>query len=182
MGWLICPRKLASDDERRNTLSSNGYPQARQDGLVVRELPDEVLIYDLERHKAHCLNQTAAAVWRNCDGETSPSEIGYRLAREFSTPVDEDVVWLALEELGTLSLLDAPVVRPSTGLSRAQVLRRVGVATAAIAIPSVLSLAVPTASAAACGTVSCGSDGFCVSNQPSCPKCCSTLCQPTGTC
>jgi hypothetical protein len=159
-------------------LSSTGFPKAREDGLVVRELPGEVLIYDLERHKAHCLNQTAAAVWRHCDGETSPTEIGYRLAREFSTPVDEDVVWLALEELGTLSLIDGAVVRPTPGLSRAQVLRRLGVATAAIAVPSVLSIAVPTASAAACGTVSCPNSAFCVSNQPSCPTCTSSLCQP----
>ena len=161
-------------------MSSNGFPQVRQDGLVVRELPDEMLIYDLERHKAHCLNQTSAAVWRHCDGETSPAEIGYRLAREFATPVDEDVVWLALEEFSSLSLLDGPVVRPSPGLSRAQVLRRVGVATAAIAVPSVLSLAVPTASAAACGTVTCpASNQFCVTNQPSCPVCVSNLCQPS---
>jgi len=166
-------------------LSSNAFPQARQDGIVVRELPDELLIYDLERHKAHCLNRTAAAVWRHCDGETSAREIGYRLAREFSTPVDEDVVWLALDDLGSLSLLEAPVVRP-TGMSRAQLVRRVGVTAAAIAVPAVMSMGVPSASAATCGTVNCvtgaGGDAFCLAQQPSCPKCCSGLCQPAGTC
>ncbi len=29
---------------------------SRRDELVVRELPDEVLVYDLRQHKAHCLN------------------------------------------------------------------------------------------------------------------------------
>jgi len=163
-------------------LSSKALPQARQDGIVVRELPDEVLVYDLERHKAHCLNQTAAAVWRNCDGETTPREISFRLAREFSTPVDEDVVWLALDELGSLSLLEAPVARPGAALSRAQLVRRVGVLAAAIAVPTVLSLGVPTASAATCGTVNCANDNTCITQQPSCPKCCSGLCQPAGTC
>jgi len=162
--------RLASDDERRNTLSSKALPQSRQDGIVVRELPEEVLVYDLERHKAHCLNQTAAAVWRLCDGETTPREISFRLAREFSTPVDEDVVWLALDELGKLSLLESPVLRPA-GLSRAQLMRRVGIVTAAIALPAAFSLHVPSASAAACSTF-CANPHQC---PPSCPTC------PTAT-
>jgi hypothetical protein len=155
-------------------LSSKALPQARQDGIVVRELPDEVLIYDLERHKAHCLNQTAAAVWRHCDGETTPREISYRLAREFSTPVDEDVVWLALDELGTLNLLESPVVR-ETGMSRAQMMRRVGVITAAVALPAAFSLNVPNANASTCQQ-GCTVSGDCV--QPSCPTCTLGTCQP----
>ncbi len=34
--------------------------------LVMKEMPDEVLLYDLKQHKAHCLNQAAALVWRYC--------------------------------------------------------------------------------------------------------------------
>ena len=33
-------------------------PRARQDELVVEELQDETLVYDLERHKACCLSRT----------------------------------------------------------------------------------------------------------------------------
>jgi hypothetical protein len=43
-------------------------PQARTEGLTVRELAEETLVYDKERHKAHCLNRTAACVWKHCDG------------------------------------------------------------------------------------------------------------------
>jgi len=150
---------------------SNAFPQARQDGIVVRELADEVLIYDLERHKAHCLNSTAAAVWRHCDGETTPREISFRLAREFSTPVDEDVVWLALDELGKLDLLESPVVREA-GLSRAQLVRRIGVVTAAIALPAAFSLHVPSASASVCGAT-CQSANDCPA---SCPACTASIC------
>ena len=32
----------------------NNKPQARQDGLIVRELEDEILIFDTKRNKAHC--------------------------------------------------------------------------------------------------------------------------------
>ena len=40
-------------------------PRARTEGLVVTELPDELLVYDLERHRAHCLNPTAALVFKH---------------------------------------------------------------------------------------------------------------------
>ena len=147
----------------------NSFPQARRDGLVVRELPGEVLVYDLERHQAHCLNETAAAVWRHCDGETSPSEIGFRLAREFATPVDEDVVWLALEDLGKLQLLEAPVVRPEPGLSRADVVRRAGIMASLIAVPTVFSMLAPTAQAAVC-QADCVDNDDCAPS-PTCPVC-----------
>jgi hypothetical protein len=32
-------------------------PTARKDQLIVKELDDETLVYDLERDEAHCLNQ-----------------------------------------------------------------------------------------------------------------------------
>lgn len=148
-------------------LTNGGTPRVRQDGLVVRELPDEVLVYDLESHRAHCLNSTAAAVWRLCDGETSPSEMAFRLAGEVGEPVDEDVVWLALEDLGRLELLEAPVVRP-TGLSRSDMVRRSALVASALAVPTVFSLFAPTASAAICGE-SCGPGVTCTGTCLNCP-------------
>jgi hypothetical protein len=35
-------------------------PKGRTAGLVESELPDELLVYDLVRHRAHSLNRTAA--------------------------------------------------------------------------------------------------------------------------
>ena len=46
-------------------------PKARKHELIVKELSDETLVYDETTHKAHCLNQTAALVWKFCDGRTS---------------------------------------------------------------------------------------------------------------
>ena len=90
-------------------------PQVRKDGLVVKELPDEMLVYDLERHRAHCLNPTAALVWKRCDGRTSVKEIATLLQKELKTlpgkpgkpgKVDEKLVWLALDRLGKAHLLE----------------------------------------------------------------------------
>jgi hypothetical protein len=39
----------ALNDGQGGSVMSKALPHARQHGLVVRELPDEVLVYDLER-------------------------------------------------------------------------------------------------------------------------------------
>lgn len=130
-------------------------PQARLDGLVVRELAEEVLVYDTERHKAHCLNPMAAAVWRHCDGQTTVAEMVRRLQQELSTPVDRAVVFSALAQLGKARLLVGEVRRRSDetgrswhegdpgGLSRRELMRLVG--GAAASIPLVTTIAAPAA-------------------------------------
>ncbi|MBW1688466.1 MAG: PqqD family protein, partial [Deltaproteobacteria bacterium] len=71
------------------------------------ELPDELLVYDLERHKAHCLNPTAALVFKHCDGRTSVKQIARTLGSELEFAADERLVWLSLERLGKANLLEA---------------------------------------------------------------------------
>ena len=88
-------------------------PRARQDELVVEELRDETLVYDLERHKARCLNPTAALVWRHCDGQTSVAEVAALLEEQSATPADESVVWMALDRLSRAHLLSEPVTLPA---------------------------------------------------------------------
>lgn len=121
-------------------------PHARQEGLVVQEIPDEVLVYDLERHEAHCLNPTAARVWKYCDGRTSVPDIAHRLQHELNTPVDETVVWYALERLDKSNLLQARVARSAGAakVSRRDVLGKLGIGTV-LAIPLITSIVAPTA-------------------------------------
>src|SRR6266513_2446331 len=80
-------------------------PMARKQGLLVETLPDEVLVYDLERKKAHCLNQTAALIWQLCDGQRSVSEIARALSAHMNTTIDEEVVWYGLKHLAQTRLL-----------------------------------------------------------------------------
>ena len=61
-------------------MKSGNYPLSRQDNIVIQELRDEVLIYDLAKNKALCLNQTSAKVWQECDGTKSVSEISKTLS------------------------------------------------------------------------------------------------------
>jgi len=149
-------------------------PRMREQGLVVDELPDEVLVYDLDRHKAHCLNRTAALVWRRCDGKTRPAEIARRLQGELDQPFNEDLVWLALRQLNQINLLAEPVGLPPklAGMSRREMVRTLGIA-AAVAVPLVTSIVSPTAVQASTCTPKGG--GCTTSSQ-----CCSKLCNPGG--
>jgi hypothetical protein len=137
----------------------------------VRELPDEVLVYDLDTHRAVCLNSTAAAVWRLCDGRRTPADIRKALAKTHGGHVPEELVWLALEQLGKDKLLDARVPRPPAleGINRRELMRRVGLTAAVVALPAVASIVAPTpAQAASClPTDSPCNDGA---------ECCSTVC------
>ena len=72
-------------------------PRARKNGLVIKELPHETLVYDLERDEAHCLNQTAAQVWKRCDGKTTVAKMAGLLQEKLEISVNADVVWLAIK-------------------------------------------------------------------------------------
>ena len=81
-------------------------PLARKDSLVIKELPDETLVYDMKRDKAHCLNSTAALVWKNCDGKRTITQLREALERYVGSPVPIEIVWLALGQLENFQLLD----------------------------------------------------------------------------
>lgn len=122
---------------------------ARKRELIVKELTDEVLVYDLSDNRAHSLNHTAAFVWKHCDGEKTVPEIASLMEMQWSKPVSEDVVWLALKQLSRAGLLEEPVAPDAGGMraSRRAVLRKLGAAAAMT--PLVISIVAPTASAGA---------------------------------
>lgn len=154
-------------------------PRARVMDLVIREMPDEVLVYDLKRHKAHCLNRTAALVWKHCDGHRAVAEIAGLIGKDLNTTVDEGAVWLAVERLGKAHLLEERVTPPagSPRLTRREVVRRLGLG-AALAAPVVMSIAAPTAvSAQTC--VITGGLGACSTSTSN--NCCSMCCDNPGT-
>ena len=128
-------------------------PRARKSGLIVKEVDNEILIYDQERNKAHCLNQTAAKVWKYCDGETTVATACQALSLDLDTRVDEKLVSYAVDQFASDNLLETEVGMPAfmmPGLNRRQMVRTLGLA-AAVAIPLVTSMVAPTpAQAASC--------------------------------
>jgi hypothetical protein len=159
-------------------------PVARKDGLIFRQLPGELLVYDKVRHRAHCLNAPAAVVFKHSDGKTSVKELAKRLRREMGGGSDEAWVWLALEQLDEAHLLEDAASAPAP--LRREILKRLG---CAAALPVVISLLAPTpASAAASCQASCSGqpDGTPCQLGPgdqcfSPAICCQGTCQ-VGTC
>ena len=137
---------------------------------MVRELNDETLVYDLHRHKAHCLNSTAALIWKYCDGQTSESDIALLIEGEQNTPVHPDVVRFGLLQLKHTHLLETQMTRtPSgAGLSRRDLIKRLGAA-AAVGLPLVTSVLAPRAVEA---STCLGPGASCTVNA----QCCSGVC------
>jgi hypothetical protein len=125
--------------------------------LIVQTLPDETLVYDLDRDLAHCLNQSASLVWNYCDGRNTTRQIARAVAQELNQSIDERFVWLALDQLGSNHLLaEMPVAPPQMAkLNRRTAMRALGLS-AAVAIPIVASIIAPTPAQAATGCATGG--------------------------
>jgi Coenzyme PQQ synthesis protein D (PqqD) len=127
-------------------------PEARRKGLVTREWQGDTLVYDLETHRAHCLNPVAGFVWEHCDGRHSVAQIVSRGRSRFGAAVDADLVRLALRQLWKAGLLEQRPERPaaSSGLTRREAARRLARLGALSALlPAVTSIIAPTPAAAA---------------------------------
>jgi len=149
----------------------NHKPQTRA-GLIIRELDGEILIYNPNNNRAHCLNQTAAVVWRQCDGQKTVSEISLALSRQLGIKLDDRVVWFALKQFGRDHLLASkptlPAAFEAAALTRREIVRALGL-TAVVAVRLVTSIVAPTAAQA----VTCLPAG---SNCSSSAQCCSGVC------
>ena len=162
-------------------MNNSHFPSARKSGLVIQEVPDEVLIYDLGSNKAHCLNLTAATVWKSCDGKTSIQEIASILKEQSGNEVSDDLVWLAIDQLNENSLLEGEVISRFAGQTRREVIKKLGLASM-IAIPVVASLVAPKNALAA---LSCFCDATSDCASLGCPSliCCNidtATCEPNS--
>ena len=122
-------------------------PRARKHDLLVKELRDETLVYDLETNDAHCLNRTAALVWARCDGKTTAARMASLLQKELDPTVDEDLVWLAIAQLQRFRLIEKDESSFVPRVSRRDLVLKY--APAALALPVILSIRAPTAAQAA---------------------------------
>ena len=102
-------------------MTTNPVPKAKTGRLIVREIDGETLVYDRSRDAASCLNEFAARVWREYDGETSVAAIAAALG--------EDERRLALHQLTKAQLLTEAIAFPpdmSAAKSRREIAGRLG--------------------------------------------------------
>lgn len=160
-------------------MNNSQRPIARKTGLVVQEVPDEVLVYDLQSNKAHCLNKSAALVWRSCDGTNTVADIAKLVESHAGDQVTEDFVWLAIDQLSENDLLEQQIVTDFRGQSRREAIKKIGLASM-VAIPVIASLVAPQ-SALAAQSCNCNNPTQC--QQPAnatCPS--TTTCNSLGLC
>ena len=147
-------------------------PRARTHGLIVQELDDETLVYDQQRHRAHCLNITSSLVWKSCDGTRTVREIATHLSAEMNVLVSDEIVVVAVDKLASRHLMaEAERLTGRSGPTRREVLRRIGIGVA-VAIPVITSIVSPHAAQAA----TCLPSGATCSTSA---QCCSGVCNIT---
>lgn len=161
--------------------SDTFIPVVRTAELAVEELDGEVLVYDLERHKAHCLNGTSASIWHAIDGVRSVREIGRGLVDTPEGVDGEAIVWHALAQLDQRDLLLTPLpddAPTASGLasSRRDLLKKAALVGAlSLAIPVVRTIVAPDAAQAA----TCREPGMACASSA---QCCSGLCLGSNVC
>ena len=150
-------------------------PVAKREGMIIQEMPDEMLVYDTGTNKAYCLNKTSAFVWRSCDGSHSVDDIAALMEKEFGANVPDDLIWLAIDQLAEDKLLESS--ESASGITRREMIRKAGIASA-IALPVVISLVAPS-SAMASANCACINPPSC-GTQIGCPSL--TNCNGSGVC
>lgn len=168
-------------------MASKNIPTARKTDVIVQELKGEILIYDLTINKAYCLNRTSAFVYRLCDGNHSVPDISSEISKKLKKPVTEDLIWLAIDQLKQDNLLSdsQEITTKFDGLSRRQVIRKVGLASM-IALPFISALVAPTAamSQSTCANPGGAPSGTVLFNGITCTNSstafCATSCQTGG--
>lgn len=153
---------------------TNDNPLSRQSKIVVQELENEILIYDLNNNKAFCLNETSSLVYQFCDGQHSVTEISRLMSIKLKTLISEDFVRLALKGFKKGNLLENgdQIDDPLAGLTRREIVKKVGL-TSMVALPFVASLVAPTSANAVSVNCSCMNPGQCLTM---------TLCPSTVNC
>lgn len=176
---------------------SKTIPAVRKKDLVIQELNDEILIYDLQNNKVFGLNDTSALIWRLSNGDKTMSQIAHEASQKLNSPINEELVWLALGQLKEANLInnETEITNDYQGATRREVIRRIGLASM-VALPMISALVAPSALQAqsSCGTApnialgcSCFVGGL--SNSGNCASLCCNfvtasqpgICVPMGT-
>lgn len=159
-------------------------PLARKENLVVQELDGEFLIYDLNTNKAHSLNESASIIWNSCNGARTIDELKIVFQNKLFISVNDEFIWLALDQLKSLDLIDSKSLVVENHPSRRELLRKAGLV-AVGSLPVVATLAFPrVAMATTCASSVCGVQGSCLSGEVCCPApagpptCQSVVCSP----
>ena len=142
--------KGVNENLRKKIMNSKSNPFARNRNVVIQNLSNEILIYDLTENKLFCLNETVAMVWQECDGTNDIISIHAKLEMERRQKIPQEMIVLAIDQLKKNGLLAEVVSESLSATSRREMIRKVALATA-IALPVISQMVAPMpASAQSC--------------------------------
>ncbi len=147
-------------------------PKARSKNLLTEEVAGELLVFDVNNNRAHCLNESAAAIWRHCNGSRSVTSIASHLFPSLAPSDSERLVAVGIDRLRRRRLLEASVSETAVDLSKRQLLKKAAIiaAAAGVVAPLVSTVLAPTSAYA----FSCIPSGLMCSASA---QCCSGLCR-----
>lgn len=148
-------------------------PKAKSNNLLTEEVAGELLVFDVNNNRAHCLNASAAAIWRHCDGTRSIESLAGHLFPKLQAADSARLVAVGIERLRRRRLLeDSPSSQATVDLSKRQMLKKAAIiaAAAGVAAPLVSTVLAPTSAYA----FSCIPSGLMCSASA---QCCSGLCR-----
>lgn len=132
-----------------------GTPRSIQQRVSTQRVGHETLLYDERRHQAFCLNRSSSVIWRLANGERTVAEMSVAASLELETPVSEEFVLFALEQMRMDGLVEpSKTAEVGPGISRRTMLKSLG-AGGALLLPAIASIVAPTAAQAYSGCVDC---------------------------
>jgi hypothetical protein len=154
----------------RSRKTAISFPAARAEGLLIEQVGNETVVFDVETKEAHCLKGLASVVFTLADGTTSAEDLALAAGEKLSEPVSYAQVQEAITQLEACALLDTPLL-VRDGLSRRDLVKKAGYigAAGAAASPLITSIMTPasalaTDSSIPSGCSGCGQNQDCVSN------------------
>ena len=130
---------------RSKTNAGTEFPKARTSHILTEEVAGELLVFDSAGNRAHCLNGSAAAIWRHSDGRRSVTQLAEHLFPALSASEGEQMVRLGLERLRRRKLLEGAPQEMAVDLSKRHLIRKMAIVAAAagLAAPLVSSVVAP---------------------------------------
>jgi len=116
-------------------------PKARTTDIIEQEAGSELLVYDLQIDKAYNLNETSKIIYKACGNQTFED-----LKRKYK--FTDDLIYLTLDKLSANNLMEDYQSDHFAGLSRREVIRKVGLGSM-IALPIMTAVFAPSAANAA---------------------------------
>lgn len=125
-------------------------PEVRREELTIREVGQELVVYDARHRCAHRLNKAAAPILQASDGTRTVDELALLVSDDLGVKEKTELVWVTLQDLSRADLLRAAIAPPrNLDRTRRNLLQKAAVMS--LTLPVVESIAAPSAKAHATG-------------------------------